>query len=412
MIERVDHAKYAPTARTATPLVALVVVSGILLSGGLVDLPRYISLGPVTAGALLTIAYAFSIWILWVMRPIFVRRAILALSPFVALLIWSCTTFLWHAPSVPGVQNVLVLSAFVGFALLVSYESYRSAQFAELVWTTIVRAVWLAATLYVVSLLSSGLGFGAFLSSRAFALVALLGVACYLGIWRHRRPRGLWQASFLTLLIGVSLSRTALFVALMLFPLSQLSLKYPRRLVRVVLMTGFIAILTYLAITFIPPLNERFFAGDRAYEVGQVTVNTSGRTWMWSTIWDSYLSSPLTGLGAGSAEEVLFQANPEAAQHPHNDYLRLLHDYGLLGLVLWCLGFFCLLWVIGRSWVMASRRADPEASLHLAALLSLTGVAFAMSTDNTMIYLGVMVPFGALIGASLGRVGHRLQKPP
>ena len=409
MIKRLDHGKYAPTARTTTPLVAWVVLPTIMLCG-LVDLPRLFILGPVTSLALLTVAYAFSAWILWIVRPIFVRPAILALWPFVALLIWSYATFLWHAPSVSGLQNVLVLSTFVGFALLVSYECYRIPRFAELVRTTIVRAVWLAAALYVVSLLSGGLGFGEFMGSRSFAMVALLGVACHLGAWRHSQPLRLWQAIFLTLLIGVSLSRTALFVALMLLPLSRLSLKHFRSWVRVALMTAFIAILSYLAITYIEPLNERFFAGDRAYEVEGVAVNTSGRTEIWGIVWDSYLTSPLTGLGAGSAEEVLAQYDPNAAGHPHNDYLRYLHDYGPLGLGLLCLGFLCLLWTIGRSWVRASRTEDPEASLHLAALLSLTSVALVMITDNVIVYIFVMAPLGALIGASLGRVGHLLQK--
>jgi O-antigen ligase len=239
-----------------------------------------------------------------------------------------------------------------------------------------------------------------------------LGVACHLGTWRHnRQPLGLWQAVLLTLLIGVSLSRAALFAALILFPLSRLSLKHPSSWVRVALLTAFLAMAAYLAVTYIEPLNERFFAGDQAYEVGEVTINTSGRTEMWSAVWDSYLEAPLTGLGAGSSEEVLYQLDPNASGHPHNDYLRFLHDYGPLGLGLWCWGFLCLLWTVGKSWVGASRRGDnPEASLHLAALLSLAGLALTMITDNVIVYVFVMAPLGALIGASLGSGAAQLRK--
>jgi O-antigen ligase len=410
MIRRLDHGRYAHRARTATPLVVWVVVPTIMLSG-LVDLPRLFTLGPTTLLAPLTVAYAFSAWTLLVVRPIFIRPAILALWPFVALLVWCCATFLSYTPSVAGVQNVLVLSTAVGFALLVSYECYLNPRFAELVRTTIVRAVWLAAALYVVGRLSGVLGFGELMGSRSFALFALLGVACHLGAWRHSgQPLGLWQAMLLTLLIGVSLSRTALLAALILFPLSQLSVKDLRSWLRVGLMIAFIAILSYLAVTYIEPLNERFFEGDRAYQAGGVTINTSGRTEIWEVVWDSYLTSPITGLGAGSAEETLAQRDPTESGHPHNDYLRFLHDYGPLGLGLWCLGFLCLLWTTGRSGVGVSRRGEPDASVHLAALLSLAGLALAMITDNLIVYVFVMAPLGALVGASLGRVGHQLQK--
>jgi O-antigen ligase len=374
---------------------------------GLVDLPRLIIVGPVSALALLTVAYTGSAGILWIVRPIFVTPAILALWPLVAFLAWTYSTFLWYAPSVAGLQNVLVLSVFVGFALLISYESYRTPGFAELVRKTVAWAVWLAAVLYVISLLVSRLGVYLYIGPRSFAMVALLGVACQLGAWRSGRSGALWQAVLLTVLIGASFSRMALFVALALFPLSRLSLRHFRSWVQMVLLTAIIAFSTYLAVTYIQPLNERFFAGDRAYEVANVTINTSGRTEIWATVWDSALKAPITGQGAGSSEEVLHETDPNGAQHPHNDYLRLLHDYGLLGLGLWLLGYSSLLWVIGRSFVRANREKDNEAALHLTALLGLTGVALLMITDNTVVYVFVMAPLGALVGASLGRAGHQ-----
>jgi len=391
---------------TTSQLVAVVVVATIVLSG-LVDLPRLIYLGPVSSLAFLTAAYAGSAGILWMLRPIFVTPAFVALWPLLAFLAWIYSTFLWYAPSVAGVQNVLVLSVFVGFVVLVSYESYRTPGFADLVRKMVVWAAWLAAILYVITLLASRLGVYVYMGPRSFAMVAMLGVACQLGAWRFGRSAALMQAVLLTVLIGASFSRMALFVALVLFPLSRLSLRNFRSWAQMVLLTAIIASCTVLAVTYIKPLNERFFAGDRAYEVGDVTINTSGRTEIWATVWESALKAPLTGQGAGSSEEVLLATDPTGAQHPHNDYLRILHDYGLFGLSLWCLGYASLLWVIGMSFVRSSREKDTEAALHLAALLSLTGVALLMITDNTVVYVFVMAPLGALVGASLGRSGHQ-----
>ncbi len=406
MIRQLDRGIVVRGARTTNLLVAWVVLSIIMLSG-LVDLPRLFVFGPVTSLALFTVAYALAAWVLWVVRPVFVKPAIVALWPIVALLVWICATFLWYQPTVPGLQNLLVLATFVGLALVVSYESYRTPSFAELVRKAIVWSVWLAAALYLASLLSGG----ELMGSRSFALFALLGVACHLGAWRRGSPQGLWQAILLTLLIGASLSRTALVVALLLFPLSQLSLKDSRSWIRVGLLVALIAVSAYSAITYIEPLNERFFEGDRAYEVEGVAINTEGRTEIWGVIWDSYLTAPLTGLGAGSSEEVLVQRDPNSAGHPHNDYLRLLHDYGPLGLGLWFLGFLSLLWATGRNRAGTSHRKGPEASLHLAAFLSLTSVSLTMITDNVIVYVFVMAPLGALVGASLGRV-VRVARPP
>ncbi|MNT90185.1 hypothetical protein D3C72_2310390 [compost metagenome] len=50
----------------------------------------------------------------------------------------------------------------------------------------------------------------------------------------------------------------------------------------------------------------------------------------------------------------------------------------------------------------ADQRGDPAAAIHLAAILALFGVAISMATDNPLVYVFVMAPFGILVGASLG----------
>ena len=43
-------------------------------------------------------------------------------------------------------------------------------------------------------------------------------------------------------------------------------------------------------------------------------------------------------MASGTADSLISRTYGSAAGHPHNDYLRLLHDYGLVGMSLWALG--------------------------------------------------------------------------
>ncbi len=396
------------------PIVASFIISVIVLSG-LIDLPRAITLdqlpvldfGSVSLMGLLTIAYALSAPTLWLARPVLIKSAISALWPLMALVGWIFVSFVFHSPVGEGLQNVLVISTFVGFVLLASYESYRSRNFGWQVRTAVVWAAWLASALYALQLFVGGLGSLTFLSARGFALLALLGIACHLGAWRHGRRRELWWAVALTLLIGASLSRIALGIALMFFPLSQLSLGSLRSWMKVGLITALIASSALLAVTYVEPLHERFFEGDLAFEVAGVALNVSGRGVLWQVVLESYLQSPVTGLGAGSAGEAITQNLIGREPQPHNDYLRVLHDYGPLGLGLLVLGLLKLLAATGGNWTRASRRGEPEASLHLAALLAIAGFCVAMTTSNIITYVFFMAPLGALVGASLGRMSSR-----
>jgi O-antigen ligase len=392
-------------------LVTVFVVSVIVFSG-LVNLPEAIALDfepislPISLLGLLTIAYAVSAPTLWLTQPVLVKSAISALWPFMALVCWIFISFLFHAPTGGGLQNVLVIFTFVGFVLLTSYESYRNRDFGWLVRTTIVWATWLAAALYTVQLFVGGWGSVSFLSAGGFALLASLGIACHLGAWRYGRRRELWWAVAITLLIGASLSRIALGIALMFFPLSQLSPGSLRSWIKMGLITALVASSALLAVTYVEPLHESFFEGDTV-EVEGIAINIAGRDAIWQVTLESYLQSPITGLGAGSAEEMLTQNFSGGADHPHNDYLRTLHDYGPLGLGLLVLGLLKLLAATGRNWMRASRRGEPEASLHLAALLAVVGFSVAMITSNVILYVFFMAPFGALVGSSLGRTSSR-----
>lgn len=80
------------------------------------------------------------------------------------------------------------------------------------------------------------------------------------------------------------------------------------------------------------------------------------------------------------------------AGQPHNDYLRLLADYGLVESGLWALGIILIIRRLTRIWVRADAAGDAHSRFYLWALLSLIAILGSMITDNPLVYLHVQGP--------------------
>lgn len=380
----------------------LAVVALIIYLSGLADVPRQLELGPFSGLGLLTAAYACVTWTLWALRPMVNRtlwRSTFLLGAFLA---WGCVSLAWCPSISRGLQNLAVMAAFLGAVLICARESYQSRAFAARVPGYIRRSAVVTTVLYASGLACAFAGTDlSVVGARAFALFALLCVALLLSAWRYGQRGALFWAVAVTALMGLSLSRMAFLAALIMFPLAQRPSRGLRECVRLTVWLAVVTAVGYAAVTRVAPLHDRFFKGDLSLKLGDVSLNASGRTAFWKATVDSYLESRFIGRGAGSSE-VLMQATFTEIGHPHNDYLRLLHDYGLVGLVLWLSAVGRLAWRIGRVFVIADRVHSPDAALHLSALLVLVAVALTMISDNALVYVFVMAPAGALIGASLG----------
>jgi O-antigen ligase len=299
---------------------------------------------------------------------------------------------------------LLVYALFVGLVLLSAIESFETPMQPSWYLTQgFLRAAQLTALLYGTSLLIGGLGTDVVMGARSFALFAIVAVGWCLASWRYRAPgqNGLWAIG-LTALVALSFSRTATVICLFLFPLSQMSFRDSKSVLRVGAWMGLIALIAYLSFNYVQPIRARFTdVGDRG-QVAGLQVNTSGRESIWQAVMISSSQSPWLGKGPGSVAIPVSKVNASASGHPHNDYLRLLHDYGYLGLGLWLTGYIALLMRSWRYWIWADQHDRPAAHVHAAACLGLIGVALAMLTDNVVVYWFVMAPLGILVGASIG----------
>jgi hypothetical protein len=374
----------------------------VFVAATLVDIPRNIRFAGVTGLALLTMVLilAGGMSLLGV-APRF--GAMKPVRPFILFFVWVGVTATIHPPSGPGLQNLTVLALFVIIMLVAGGEAHRDPELASNV-VGYGRALVIAASfLYVMSSAIGKFSASQFIGSRTYALAALIGLACLLaeGGLKHRSQRTM--ALMVVGVVGLSLSRLALALAVLMFFVAR-SAKRPtqrslRRLVVSVVLGGVAMI---FIVNHVPVLKERFFSGDQSIAVGGLHINASGRLNFWSATVTSWKTSPWIGHGAGSAGKLIESLFPGLG-HPHNEFLRLLHDFGIVGLALWVWGIVSVLRHSWKRWHEGLLSGgDAAGGVHQAAALGLMALLLMMATDNALVYLFVMGPLGALVGASLG----------
>jgi O-antigen ligase len=194
----------------------------------------------------------------------------------------------------------------------------------------------------------------------------------------------------------LSAARAGIAAALLSMPLSCASLRPKRRFIWVLLiMVG--GTLAFYA----PQIQQKMFrrgygsVDDVVY--GTTSVETHGRLQMWQRIWDAAWDAPALGHGA-NASEALVVAVTGGLTHPHNDWLRLLYDYGLAGLLLYGWASTCQIVSLLR---LSTRLSGNAAALARAAAGSYVVLALYMLTDNVLLY---SAHYGALQFAIVGFV--------
>ncbi len=383
----------------------------VILLSSVTDLIRRVAVGSLTMQGVLTIGLGTISFFLVLSRRRLPKSTFVigALVLFLAIGILSCYLNLATAmiPLRDQTQGLLVYVGFVGLMLLSAIEANAAPIMPPWYITDgFTRAAQICVSVYGVSLLVGGFGTNVWMAARSFSIFALFAVSWCLAGWRYRVfPKAGFWALLIPVVIACSYSRTATIVALVLFPLAQISPRDSRSWLRVIGWVGVIGLIAYLTFTYVEPIRNRFTEkGDNA-QVGGIQVNTSGRDRIWGAVTISALESPVFGKGPGSV--LLPVVKVSDSTHPHNDYLRLLHDFGWVGLGFWLVGYVGIMVQTWRNWAWAEQYDRVSAHLHQATLLVMVAMAIVMITDNMVVYQFVMAPLGILIGASIGMAGAR-----
>jgi len=122
---------------------------------------------------------------------------------------------------------------------------------------------------------------------------------------------------------------------------------------------------------------------------------TTGRARLWDLMIVEIKEKPWFGHGANAQEEFIFQYAGFYGQ-PHNDWLRLLFDYGYLGASVFA---FCILLQTFHAWKRARNVTGETRILFYAGASSFVPFILFMFTDNIILYASF---FGNLHFSILG----------
>lgn len=348
--------------------------------------------GGVSTGAILTSA---EFGIACVLLPTLIRSPVRDLRPYGYFIGWAILVGLLKGFSYDGVQNIVV---FAMFGLLVWVAAVYGSPHREAIYGWMRRLGWLVAALFAGSTALEGVGGQSLFSARVFGIQALAFMALTVPQPRSSRSARLlpWV---LFLLVAASLSRTALATAALMI-IARAAHGRTRKPWRALFAAAGAAAALSWAIFNVGALNERVFAGDTSLKIAGVSVNATGRTAIWHELTRDMGRGPLIGNGPGASSTTL-RTGSTGAEEPHNDYLRLLYDYGWIGVAVFVAGYGRLLaGAARRSWRIKGNLT--AAAPHTIAALSLLAIAVVMVTDNVLVYSWAMAPAAVLTGLSIG----------
>jgi O-antigen ligase len=227
--------------------------------------------------------------------------------------------------------------------------------------------------------------------------VALIGCLCLAGIGA-RAGSSLFGWGMCTAMAVLSGSRTAVVALLLLLPLHPTWGNLAQRLLVVMAMS-----VCALALFYSPIIQERmFFAGSGSLNdlLSGDEVDTSGRLGMWPVIWDEASKRPILGAGVGAARPFVTRFWDPGVAHPHNEYLRIYFEQGLVGLAIF---LAVLVWQFWELFRQCGRATGLTQHVFVACFLGFLVLAITSITDNTLIYnVSYTDPLFTLLGSAYG----------
>jgi hypothetical protein len=291
-----------------------------------------------------------------------------------------------------GIQYISVLVAAVG---AVALGAIVRARLGKALDDLVARCVRFTSMVLIVAFVTKAAGAHVDVAPQVSSIVALVDIGWFLAEHRAGRKHAVWWALALLIAIALSLSRSALAAGSIVVVGAMIAAP-PRRRLRSLIVGVLLISAGYWAITSWAPLHDKFFTGDLSLSAGGVTVNAEGRVEVWRVLWSEVPNAWLLGHGPGAASARSVQIEP-AFDQPHNDYLRLIYDFGVVGTALFA-------WFTLRVARLLKRamRIGPPSIAPLAARTAGLAILIVMITDNPLDYPFVMIPLGALVGLGLG----------
>lgn len=181
-----------------------------------------------------------------------------------------------------------------------------------------------------------------------------------------------------------------------------------------------VLILFIASIFFIPSIKEKmFFDKEKANteqlkrgEISMDNINSNGRFAMWEALLNRFHKErEMIGSGTGSTQNYMYNNRVFGGlQVPHNDYVQILCDNGLIALFLY---FLSTLAIILQCFIEYTKKNN-HTIIKICAITAgstLSGVLLTMYTDNVVNYsmATLSYPFG-FYGMMLGLIANQKRK--
>ena len=246
--------------------------------------------------------------------------------------------------------------------------------------------------LFVVSslgLLPSGVGHQGCAAGMTLAFcAAYFAPGLYAGKWKHTV---MWLLCVATCPLSGMRTLTAVAILTPLLPAMRLGVR--KRLV-----AACVCGLLGLVAASLPSIQREMSATGEpvsAMDVleGKEKLYTSGRETMWPMYLEEASKNPIWGAGGDACGRFISWGG----HHPHNDYIRVFFDYGLVGLVLFCVPFGYCTWDLWRRC-----RREKDSLVCDALSVSFCGMVMFLLlaiTDNVILYIQF---YGCLLFCIMG----------
>ncbi len=308
-------------------------------------------------------------------------------------LTWACLLALWFIavtilqPQVSSAQN---LTAYVISLTLLAATYFNTQLLEKLVpsWTIALALLIILAGVIGVFSYSIFLFIGS--NPRLYATYGVIAM-CMLFAVRIPTPIRVFFVAGLYVAIVISQSRAAFVTALVVALVGTIAVAKRPIITSVAAALSGVAI---LLITLNTPIISSRMAVNSITSEG-LSINDSGRAVGWRVIVESFQGAPFFGQGAGSGQTVTLR-DAWPIDHPHSEYLRVLHDGGLVAAILAAFLIAVLLWQL-----FPRRGGQVRDPLIVGAFLLVVAALVLGTIENFLVFPSLMWPAAVLIGLGL-----------
>lgn len=332
-------------------------------------------------------------------RNIPARLIVLGATASVALLL---DGLLRGSPEFGPALLASLIGSFLSFALGLTCGS-RSTNFTNII-RSVIATYFLVIILEILLTASNSIASLERIGPRPAAAGVVLAIIL-LGLSSLPRPVELTIVIIGLVLVLVTYSRMAFFVGLLVIAI-RVVFSHLRLIPKLAL--GLLSLPALLFVSFAWFANrggdpwrsdEISFSMDASETAAviSVPVNSTGRNLFWPAVLDSAIQNPVFGSGLGSSSDLIERVFP-TIEHPHNDYLKVFHDLGAVGLLLFFVVLLYPILIVAKSTRWFTNR--PRRHEVVAVQLSVFMMSMSL-TDNLLSYIWILWPWSAALGITL-----------